>query len=649
MTTIDGLYLNTRPDADTLPAYTRITLSTPHAVDSTLILAPCVIGIDSGYMVAWGSTNGIQVVAVRDVPGLTEQDVSNPLRVVAQNVTISTYTPKTTKLDTLALFPSLGYRPNFESHPDYAYTLWHQVGLAWQQGTSPGPFILYTGVSTYFGAGGKPPIIRHPDIEHISRNLPSCSFRHPCVAVDSLRVGVSFEMLPRIAYSRDLAQANTWQVVLRFRDSINDSGQNVWLRWNTPAYSWSNGTASYLWPSVTQFPSVVRDSLVDAARGGLVWMTDDGSPNTGRILYRYGDCGVMPMSSGAYATMVMAPFMGGNDPWSASGIFYRDPDADAFQAARHFGGTGWYYAGRYENTPAIPSPFFTSPSPAGRRIYANVVVTKMIRVGEESCDIPGIIGGVRIPKPDGCLTCDPIVPGIASTFFKCPTGGATNITRAADAADITRTASFPAGADTITIERFFSGSDSLIAWLDSEPFDSTHGKDADIMFVTELVRTSDDYVLWTGDTLSARTIGDSMLLDEVTVPMDAAEVDTLIYIRLRTFTTDSMKYDATAGFAFYEDDEEVVPRRVIPGSDANGHRDPQPDLSLRMIPNPLRSSKGEVRLHVEHEGHVELWLSDVAGRRMRSLPSLEATRPGEYALAVDLGDLPDGAYVARAQ
>ena len=135
----------------------------------------------------------------------------------------------------------------------------------------------------------------------------------------------------------------------------------------------------------------------------------------------------------------------------------------------------------------------------------------------------------------------------------------------------------------------------------------------------------------------------------VEVPLSAAPNGTLVYIRLRATTTDSMAYDLGGGFVFVEDSVISYPRRAVPGHDANGNRAPVPDLSLRMIPNPLRRGVGELRVRVEREGAVELWLSDVAGIRLRDLPRLNVDRIGEFVLPVDFVDLPSGAYVLRAQ
>jgi len=68
-----------------------------------------------------------------------------------------------------------------------------------------------------------------------------------------------------------------------------------------------------------------------------------------------------------------------------------------------------------------------------------------------------------------------------------------------------------------------------------------------------------------------------------------------------------------------------------------------------LIRTLLRRGSGEFRIHVEHHGRVEFWLSDVAGRRLLALPSLEATRPGEYRPPIDFRDMADGAYIVHAQ
>ena len=642
---VRALYLGARPVGDSLPTVTPLVLSTPRAVDSSIALAPAVTGLDSGYIVGWGSRNGVELVAVRDAqtPDNT-LDVSTMLRVVAQNVRISQFSPFTTTLDTLSLFPSLAYRSNFQYLPQISAAQYHVANLAWQAGSATRSFILYTGVGANFGAAGKPLIAQHITIEHVSRNLPACLFRHPCVAVDSLRVGVAFEMLPRFNYV-DPTQGNTWTVALRFRDSVTESGNNVWKNWNTPAYAWSERSADYIWPSVTQFPATPKTTLSSHPDGGLAWVRDRNDSTDGQRLYRYNERGVRTMNDGDFPTMVLAPFVR-ESPWTASGLFYRDPDTLRVESPRPFGGTGWRYAGRYENAPGTASPAFAAAPPSAKGIYAYFEASKMIRLSDAPCEIPAIMGGIRLKRPDD----NPhVFEKLPPTFFKGVGDGSASIETFADAATVARTGEFVANDDAVMIERRFVGSDSLLAWLDTEPYDSTLMRQADVMFALELVRVGDDSVCWRSDTLTARSVADSVIEDAVEVPLSAAPTGTAVYIRLLARATDSMTYDLGAGFAFYEDSVIAYPRRAAPEEDANGRGADRPDLTLRIVPNPLRRGLGEVHLRVAGAGGVAVWLSDLTGTRVRELPLLEADRAGEYILPVDFVDLPDGAYLLRAQ
>lgn len=99
-------------------------------------------------------------------------------------------------------------------------------------------------------------------------------------------------------------------------------------------------------------------------------------------------------------------------------------------------------------------------------------------------------------------------------------------------------------------------------WLNSFAFDTARNSPADVWMITELVRVSDSSVVWRGDTVTARQIGDTAIDEEVEIPVGSVvSPGTAVFVRMRmevsaTITDYSFdagfhiaeQYDTTGGF-----------------------------------------------------------------------------------------------------
>jgi hypothetical protein len=218
-----------------------------------------------------------------------------------------------------------------------------------------------------------------------------------------------------------------------------------------------------------------------------------------------------------------------------------------------------------------------------------------------------------------------------------------------DAAEVTRTAVFEAGIAPMFFERSYAGGSDLVTWLDGAPLD-TSGSPADIKLLMELVRDSDGAVLWSADTVSARDVDDDMVYDVVEVPVYSITPGTEVYVRLRVLPSTTLDYDISAGFTFWEDTTASAYQKMVrPRTEEKAKTGAAPSpLEVTVVPNPV-TAHGELRIRVTEPGQTSVNIYDLLGRLVKQLPAFTAAHAGEYALEVDLAELPKGTYTVRIE
>jgi len=174
------------------------------------------------------------------------------------------------------------------------------------------------------------------------------------------------------------------------------------------------------------------------------------------------------------------------------------------------------------------------------------------------------------------------------------------------------------------------------------------GREADILFITEVVRNSDTAVLWRGDTLSARELADDTVEEVVTVPVGGyAASGTEVYIQLRPVLTHTVEVDAGTGFLFMEESASGLARRVKWMTD-EGTATGSALLAVEARPNPA-SQTTELRIEARDAGVVSITLYNLVGQPMKTVPSIELRGGGVHHQLLDLGELPPGTYLLVAQ
>src|SRR5690606_17832741 len=121
-----------------------------------------------------------------------------------------------------------------------------------------GERIYYARVGVHFAGD---PTVTQPSLwvddnaEHVSKKIHACSFEHPSIAADSVRVGVAFEV-------NDLTTSR--KIALRFRDTVGlDPATGLPLKeWETFVYAFGEylrfgphirSGGMYVRPSLTEF------------------------------------------------------------------------------------------------------------------------------------------------------------------------------------------------------------------------------------------------------------------------------------------------------------------------------------------------------------------------------------------------------------
>lgn len=651
-TSVEARYFQFRPTNNGVSASARLRLSQQRVVGTQYNLAPAVVGIDSGYMVAWATpTRGIEMVAVRDKVFPTG---ANDVSLVA-----SFWTPTlvlshgngfeiTAAIDSLSQFPSLAYASNYRLEASPTNSLsgsYHFVGLAYQQGKAPaGPFIIYRPVGARFSNGVKPQLSLVEPFEHVSVNLSGCSFYHPSIAIDSFRVSVAFESSIQFLPG-PLGPPINKTITLRTRKQ--PWGGTGKLVWNMPGYYWGDDHADNAWPSLTHFPQLTTPISTSAYDGGLTWFrTPIGSTTNQIYMYRYGNTSPTRLPDGKFPTMMLVQH-NAIQPFASGGVFYRGDNGTGFLRPRFLGGNGTYYPAALENNPLNRNPAFSGSSQRNGHVIAAVSIGSKSPAGFDCNAYWKFFGGFWITTvPKDPVDGDPWLP----LSFDAMTGATDPylLDTISKAGLIAATGPFTS-SHGVRVNRILAGGDSVLTWLDSAGSDPLTGAPANIYVVTELVRTSDSAVIWSGDTATARRVGSDRLTEYEDIPVDSVASDTTeVFIRLRMGATNGLQYTLSGGFHFLTDSIPITFRSAVRrvrekevSADA-----PVSGMRLSVIPNPLNRT-GELRVDVARAGTLQIAIYDLMGRRVRVLDDLSVGSPGEYAVDLDLGDLPQGRYTLQ--
>ena len=691
---VEIAWLPFRPARDTFPSagsIIRRRLSVPRKfAKSWMQLTPAITGVDSGYIVAWAAAGyTTEVKAVRDNPVNGRFDTSRVLRLkMAPKAPLP-------PLDSAMGYPTLAYTRNWKevalndgvvSGPDDATAFvtmpshidgiadttgfYHIAHLAYQQGARNAPHafdIMYHMLGVRFpplppSADSGVPELWASAAENASYLVLSCDNIYQSIACDSGHVAVTF--------TRQSAYDN---IMLRFRDTSATTPRR--LRWNTTRYEWggsdprgvspgfvAGAPRNYERSSLTMFPARDSASLADSYEGALTWQwTNAGSSRLNGVrFYRFGRYTTDSLLDGQHPTMMLVPSVG-DDPVHAArstGIVRRGPGSASFELRRQHGDTGVYFPAYLDNTPVAPVTALATSQPTDT-IYASMELYKSL-AGFIAC--PGMSGSVTtglLFNPRDTIHDGPAPPlpppppstVMPPTFFpKSPTF-TTAFTTLSHVMNITRTPVFQVDSMPVTLTRLTFGNDSLIPWLNSQPYDTVHLVPANVYFSLEIVRDSDGAVLWVGDTMSARGIGGDTLLEEVSIPVDTVVAPgTSVYIRVAAIPTVGLRYEVNGGFHFLNpggSGGSALKRVVQPYQEnvaARGNA-----INVRIIPNPLRGGSGDLHVRVPEPGPVTIVLYDILGHPVMNLPKLDAKRAGEYVVPLELSTLGDGVYVVDVQ
>ncbi len=684
LVTVEMAWLPFKPTRTSFPSdgnIVRRRLLAPRKFEgSWMQLTPAITGVDSGYIVAWAAPDyTVEVIAVRDNPSHGRVDTSRSLRLKMIRTSAQ---PNPVQPDSATAYPTLAYVRNWQwiamnegllSGPDDDTAFitmppylpgvpttvgsFHMAHLAYAQGRRDAPHafsVMYNRIGVTFPPLVEPvqsspiPRLWASPTEEVSNEITGCERTYPSIAADSVRVAVTFTVNTGRSY-----------VYLRFRD--ND--QTTQRKWNTPAYVWGSQAGrtprfrDYERSSATMFPARDTMALRNSYEGALAWQwTNPGDDrHNGVKFYRFGSFAAETLPDGQHPTMMLVPGIGeaATHAMRASGIFRRGADADQFQERRGRGDTGVYYPGYFDNTPVSPLLAFSGPVPADT-ITAEGTVKKPVSFFS-GCETTGgaITTGLQLnPRLDtlpGSGGGGPGQPwdrlGMPPSFFPSASVGSVPITSAGDLDAITRTPTFTADSSTVTITRTAVGNGSLLSWLNTEPNDPVTGEPANIFYSMQVVRDSDNVVLWAGDTISARTVAADTVADEITIPLGSLAIPgTRVHIRLATTTTMGLDCSVQGGFSFGGSAGAPAAKRII-SNDTRASLGERDAIAVRMIPNPLHAASGELRVSIPAPGSASVAIYDMLGNQVLVLPMIEAKQGGEYAVPVDLSGLGNGLYV----
>lgn len=668
----------------------RITLDTAVLTRQTLMasvplegpenLAPSIVGVSDtggvgGFVVAWaGPDSGVVVMAIRDSTlgggSLDSKD------------TTAIYRIHSTDLDSLCRYATVAHRPEMRlinilgsstqkagtPPPNVGvgtYRWYNLVHLAYQQGDddeSLNEHINYHRVGAYFPAGTAPGLLVG-EPERVDWRLSACSFVHPSIAADSVRVGVAFEIIESSATQRNIG--------LRFRDTAQIvAAMGYWgttlYRWGGPLKKsppWYQVGSIYERPSLTEFPVIGKSASQAQPEGGLTWFWRDDPDNRAfpQFLYRFGQFGSREIGDGKHPGMTLVPAHSGS-PFNQTSVFHRLDDSSRVLGLNDVGTPVYRYGGQLLNTPGNPLGYFSTITGD-----AGIVAEGTVIGYPESCPpyrkmdfgFSFSFDPVTHGQDDVFGPGDPIAPnktpGLPPSFFAVPGETGATVDTLADAHEVVRSGLFVAGNDPVKIRTLAAGGDSLTEWLNAYGLDTERGNvPANVWVVPELVRASDSVVLWAGDSISARELDtlDDPIDELLSVPVDqVADSGTLVFIRMNAFATLGVTYKTHAGFRFFTvDSTGGFLKMVTPHDGPDDTAEPRPGdagLAVRVIPNPARD-RAEVRIRIRSAGRVALTVWSTTGDLLAQLPELNADGAGEYTITINLAAVRTGAYLLRA-
>ena len=648
-------------------------------------MTPAIVAVDdasgvAGYVISWADeTKGVNVSLLREIPDWTNKElIRNSDSVSVRQVRSIGYSTEVSQYPTLAnvkqeAIVSFGTNNQFgiagltppiipvEQLPTELQNLQSpakvtQVHLAYQQGDGldgEGERIYYHPLGVTFGAtaSAQPGLWVGLD-EEVSKKISACSFEHPSIATDSLRVGVAFEVLE--------GNGQQTSVGLRFRDTVGVNGftGQPLQSWETYLYRWVNtierrpllGTwqSDCIRPSLTHFPSMDSTTLWDQAEGGLTWYNVDGPESRyyPQMLYRYGWEVPRDVGDGKDPSMTLVPLIE-EDPFEQTSIFHRAGDSSNVRALNNEGDTVDHYPARFINSPGNPfeTVFASLPGSHG------IVATGKGSYGYRDCDILspvdhffewGLVfeGTHHSGDDDRHVTGDPpnptTEPGLPPRFFERPIDGKTIISDEADAQEVVRTSVFTAGSSPVYVRRLATAGDSLTSYFDTFAWDTERNVAANVWTVLELVRASDSVVLWRGDTISARTISTqgSTVDGTVEIPSHISTTEgELLWVQMRCFKSSSILSDIQSGFTFYNiDGSTPSQKRSSPWQreEIDLTVETSASLSLHVVPNPA-TDRAEVQVFIQEEGTVEVSVWSVLGEPLAVLPTIVSAGSETYS------------------
>jgi hypothetical protein len=516
------------------------------------------------------------------------------------------------------------------------------VHLAYQQGkldSIASQYIMHNMIACSLGAPMQKPVFWVSPTEHVSAGLPGCGFLHPSIAVDSLSVAVAFQSHSYVSR----------RPTLRFRDS--DTVTSEYTGWSARTYTWGSKGEYNEWPSLTMFPAArvsdLRNTILGDTtyKGAIVWYRTNAPSNVAtQQLYRFGATYPQPITNGQFPTMTL---VAGREKlyYDATSVLFRGDTTrlDSLIPRPTFG-YRYYYPAMLENGPLTRLSYLKTSG-----VTTNVM--PQANIGGEpdySAGCPrmtGILIGVRIPIKLPMAE----LPGLPPSFFTIGTDGAGVVRTLADVEEITRTGTFESGLLPAVIVRHVSRASDAVAWLNTQPYDSSLGSLADVRVVTELVRVSDSTVIWSDDTISVRAVTADTLETAVELPTHLLTPGTEVFARVRMIPTSGMVYELNGGFAWEPDAAafSLKGERWTPRS-APAVAEPGASLGMLIVPNPARD-RATIIIETRQPAEISVSLVDALGRIVRRYPTLSTARAGQHTLPIALDGIPNGLYLVRAE
>lgn len=643
-----------------------------------MALHPAVVGVDSGWVVAAaapGSKGGVDVIAMRDRPGDTAAAIES-----FDTAHVVAWMPKGDILaawpaDSICGFPTLAYTRNVSelrvaggTFSDSAVGAnsgaienYQVARLAYQQGKRANSEwdIMYNTIGVRFPLDeddnwDEPVQLWLSRAEWASQGVPGCNHVHPSIANDATAVVLAFE-------TEGIARS----VTMRFRDPVSTTAVKQPRMWRSALYRWGDGAMlqrgplarfyRYTAPSVTLFPSLPVTELGGYHEGALAWQwTNAAATRRNRVLfYHFGTTGVdTTLPDGADPTLTLTSNMNTTREAAYAGetMMRRGSDAERRTAVRPAGDSAFYYPGYVINTASTPHRAFRASLASINTIVGHYTIGDWGKL-RGPCDArigggiqAGIVSTPLVTSVD-TLPPPPVWPPAAppTTFM---TSTLVTVDSIAAVPLVARTGPFRKGTGPAGVRRIVFGGDSLVAWLDTQPYDTANARPANIFFALQIVRASDDSVLWVGDTMSARGVAADSLDDTVSVPVHTAVPgDTVVYIRHVAVATPWLDAFVSGGFAFSDDvpdpDTSLAKRTVRPQTP----RMMPEGIAVAVAPNPVGSDVGELEITATAPGTARITIHDMAGDLVLRVPPHDVQRAGVYVLPLDFTALRNGVYI----